>query len=370
MNIKKQIQLIYTSAIFKTVTLTGVWVALLAARGFSLVQIGLAETVFHIASLIFEIPSGMMADIYGRKKMLIAGQVLGVVACTIMAISNGFTLVCVAMAFIAIGYNFESGSEEALIYDSLKSVGQQERYEKVSSNMLILYRLGGAVSTLCAGLSLFLGYRVAYSCSALMHVITLILLLGLVEAEFDAMPKSHLDEIENPILRITKKVVDYFKESIRFLVVHKKATAIMFVNSLVGAVDVLLLFFLQAKIPETGISEWILGLALFVMQLGGVVGARLILRVKKVRYWKIFLACAMGVVFGVCMEHTAMVVPMVLGGFISAMADDAIQVRTEAKLQDMFPSELRATLVSMNSFTYSVLMIVMSPLAGYFFSKW
>lgn len=36
MNIKKQIQLIYTSAIFKTVTLTGVWVALLAARGFSM----------------------------------------------------------------------------------------------------------------------------------------------------------------------------------------------------------------------------------------------------------------------------------------------------------------------------------------------
>jgi len=61
---------------------------------------------------------------------------------------------------------------------------------------------------------------------------------------------------------------------------------------------------------------------------------------------------------------------MVLGGFISAMADDALQVRTDAKLQEMFPSEQRATLISMGSFTFSVIMIVLSPLAGYFFSIW
>lgn len=34
--------------------------------------------------------TGMLADIYGRKKILIAGQILGTVDCIIMAISNGF----------------------------------------------------------------------------------------------------------------------------------------------------------------------------------------------------------------------------------------------------------------------------------------
>ena len=44
---------------------TAVWVALLAARGYSLWQIGLAEGVHHIVSLAAEIPSGMAADLLG-----------------------------------------------------------------------------------------------------------------------------------------------------------------------------------------------------------------------------------------------------------------------------------------------------------------
>lgn len=61
---------------------------------------------------------------------------------------------------------------------------------------------------------------------------------------------------------------------------------------------------------------------------------------------------------------------MMAGGFIAAFADDALQVRTDATLQDMFPSEQRATLISMESFTFSVIMVVLSPLAGLFFSWW
>ena len=55
---------------------------------------------------------------------------------------------------------------------------------------------------------------------------------------------------------------------------------------------------------------------------------------------------------------------------MAAFADDALQVRTNAILQDMFPSEQRATLISMESFTFSVIMIVLSPLAGLFFAWW
>ena len=44
-----------------------VWVFLLAGRGFSLAQIGLAEGVFHLVSLCGELPSGLAADLLGRK---------------------------------------------------------------------------------------------------------------------------------------------------------------------------------------------------------------------------------------------------------------------------------------------------------------
>ena len=79
-NLKKQIGRLYGLSVLKTLSLTGAWVALLAARGFSLVEIGLGETVFHLTSLLFEIPSGVLADVFGRKKMLLAGVAAQAVA--------------------------------------------------------------------------------------------------------------------------------------------------------------------------------------------------------------------------------------------------------------------------------------------------
>ena len=74
MNIKKQLACVYTTNLFSGLRITdAVWVALLAARGFSLWEIGLAESVLHIVSLLFEIPSGMVADLLGRKRTLVFG---------------------------------------------------------------------------------------------------------------------------------------------------------------------------------------------------------------------------------------------------------------------------------------------------------
>ena len=52
--IKKQISKLYMASILGNLSLTGAWVAILAARGYSLIKIGIAETVFHIFSLTFE----------------------------------------------------------------------------------------------------------------------------------------------------------------------------------------------------------------------------------------------------------------------------------------------------------------------------
>ncbi len=369
LNIKKQINLLYITSILGNLSVTGAWVAILSSRGFSLVQIGIAETVFHITSLIFEIPSGILADRYDRKKMLLVSHMMAVLGNIVMAVSNGFGLVCLSLAFHALCYNFASGSGDALAYDSLKSVHQEERYERYSSTQLIIYRAGSAISTLCAGMALFMGYRLAYAISALTHLVTLLITCRLEEVKA-VSEENGAETAYKPADRISSGLFRYFVDSAAFLKDNGKAAGLMFSNSLVGAVDILLLFFLQAKLLSAGITDFGLGIALFFMETGGIIGARLILRAKKRRYLSVFIICAAGVVSGVCLEHSGLVVAMILGGFISAMADDALQVRTDAGLQDMFPSEQRATLISISSFTFSVIMIIFSPLAGYFFSVW
>lgn len=373
-NIKKQINTLYITSILGSISITGAWVAILSARGFSLVQIGIAETIFHITSLIFEIPSGMLADIYGRKKMLIISQTMAVIGNIIMAASGGFVMVCASLTFYALSYNFASGSGDALAYDSLKSVNQQDTYETYSSNQTIIYRVGNAVSTLCAGMALFMGYRPAYALSALTNIVTLFMTCRLEEVRIGAGEvKNENGKTEkglSVLIGILKGIFKYFTDSILFLKNNSMATKLMFSNSLVGAIDILLLFFLQAKLTSAGIPNWGLGIALFFTELGGIIGARLILKAKKARYLKVFLLCSIGVTAGVLLEHTGVIFIMTLGGFLSAMADDALQVRTDARFQSIFPSEQRATLISISSFTFSVVMIVLSPLAGYFFSIW
>ena len=76
LNLKKQLACSYTAGLFSGLRITdAVWVALLAARGFSLWEIGLAESVFHVVRLLCVVPSGMPSDLLRRQKTLVSGGV-------------------------------------------------------------------------------------------------------------------------------------------------------------------------------------------------------------------------------------------------------------------------------------------------------
>ena len=361
--IKKQLSKLYVTSVLGNLSLAGAWVAILASRGYSLVEIGIAETVFHIVSLVFEIPSGVLADVFGRKKMLVISTIMGMISDIIMILSGSLFMVCLSIVFRALSYNFSSGSGDALAYDSLKQVKMESRFERYESNQFIIYRLCSGISTLCAGFALTIGHQIAYGTSLITSIIQIIILLSLHEICIESATK-------NKGGKIGRKLIACFKESFIFLKEVRKCMGLMLCNSFVGAIDVLLLFFLQAKLPESGISKWWLGFALLFMEMGGIVGSRLILKVPKIKYKWIFTISLLLVLTGLLTEHSGVYWIMTLGGFIAAIGDDALQVRTNAILQDMFPSEQRATLTSIESFSFSVIMIVLSPLAGVFFTFW
>ena len=364
--IKKQLSKLYLSSVLGNLSLTGAWVAILAARGYSLVEIGIAETVFHITSLIFEIPSGILADVFGRKKMLIVSSVMRMIGNIVMILSNGLPMVCLSLAFHALSYNFASGSDEALAYDSLKIARMKGQFEKYCSNQLVIYRLCGGISTLCAGFALFIGHRIAYGTDLITGAIQILILASLCEiyAGNENTEKRH-----RSLAEIGSELIACFQESISFLQKARKAIGLMLCNSFVGAVDILLLFFLQAKLQGKLPQGW-LGFALLFMEMGGIVGSKLILQFPKLKYRGVFAVTTTLVFMGVLAEHSSLWPVMTLGGFLAAVGDDAIQVRTNAILQDMFPSEQRATLTSAESFSFSVIMIVLSPLAGIVFTYW
>lgn len=334
------------------------WVALLSARGFSTVEIGAAESVFHTASMIFEIPSGAMADVFGRRKILIASRAAALLAAVLMIYSNSLLSVMAVMILSALSYNLASGTREALAYDSLKEVGSEDEYDKFASDDMVIYQLTSSLAVLMAGVVLRLGYKKAYMIDVIAGMITLIMAFTLREAFVNTKRN----------VNISKCFSDVFSESAAFICKNRKVQIIIFFNAVIGAISVLILFFLQAKLPEIGLSKLLLGPALFFMGLGAVLGAKIVVRFKNSRYKSICLISVVGIAAAMLSLISQNCLIVIAGGFAGAFADNFLEVRTDILLNSMIPSEQRATLISVNSFVFSMIMIVLSPIFGIIFS--
>ena len=360
LNIKKQLGLLYISNFLFNSSIAGAaWVLLLVSDGYSLIQVGFAETVFHIVSLMAEIPSGMFADVFGRKKSLILSCIMTMCSAIVRGFIPGFAAVCVSVGFSALSYNFISGSDSAIAYDSLLEEGQENRYDKYISNQTMIYRISNGLATLFAGAAVIMGNRNAHILSIGISAVNLVCLLFLRENK--VILKKSGDSL-------SKRIKDVYKGSWSFLKGNKKVAGLIFRNALVGGIDVLLLFFLQAKLPMTGIPDWTLGPLLFIMSFGGILGALAARKANKTSLGKLFIVCISLALAGLLSEFTGVWYLMTLGGFVTAFADDLIQIRSDMALNQMVPAEQRATLMSVNSFCFSCIMIVMSPLAGFIFS--
>ena len=380
-NIKRQINKLYTLTTVSYFRIAGAsWVALLALRGFSLLQIGILESIFHIASSCFEIPSGVVADVFGRKRTLALSKLVSVLSCLAMILSDNFGTVAFAIAFSALSYNLESGTIEALAYDSLKSVRQEKKYNRYASTEMMLYRITSSTATLCAGVALWLGYKKAYAIDIFFGMIALGIVCSLreisgftgadgeptnpqtddhkqkqmSEEKQERMNEEETDQKNIQNIRISERFQNVVTESWHFMKNNRKARSVMIVNALIGAVSTLVLFFLQAK----------LGPALFVMGLGAALGAKVVGYFPNWKYKKYVILSGIGVLSAFGMTFSGNPYLMILGGFVGSFADDFLEVRTDILLNDMIPSEQRATLISVNSFTFSLVMIVMSTLMG------
>lgn len=355
--IKQQISKLYLVTSVGYFQIAGAsWVALLAMRGFSLLEIGMLESIFHIVSCLFEIPSGVAADVFGRKKTMVMSQLASLLSGVMMILSEGFWTTAFAIGFSALSYNLASGTREALAYDSLKMAGKENEYNTFAATDMMLYRITNSTSTLCAGLALFLGFRKAYAVDILFTLIALLIACSLKEVTIGEKTDKE---------KVSCRLVNTVRESWHFLLLNKKMRRIMVINAIIGAVSTLVLFFLQAKLPLAGLNQGMLGPVLFVMGMGAALGSRTTSLFPSVSYKKVVLISSLIVAVSFLMAFTKSPALMICGGFVGAFADDFLEVRTDVLINEMISSEQRATLISVNSFIFSIVMIVLSTWMGW-----
>lgn len=107
-----------------------------------------------------EIPGGIVADVFGYRRALIISHLLAFAAALLYCFADSFAEFLLAEAFFGLSFCLVSGCREALIYDSLKELEQEGRYDYVWARIKTVILVVMAVSSAVAGpLAAWLGYR-------------------------------------------------------------------------------------------------------------------------------------------------------------------------------------------------------------------
>lgn len=362
LNLKKQLACIYTSDFFSGLRITdAVWVALLAARGFSLWEIGLAESVYHIVSLFCEVPSGMAADLLGRRKTLLSGGVLTVTCNLLMAFAPNLFTICLAMGLNALAMTMFSGTFTALVYDSLKTEGREDEYIQVSANSSQISMLANAIGSLASLLKRFLGFAGFYLLSAAFEGVST---AALALMEEPIVTKAQASREKHALRTLPEQFRQLVRDSLHVLHTCPMAGKLIASSALISVPSYLTKMFLQQRLVELGWPTELLFLPLLLGGLACVAGTEVGRRVRCRSMRRLYSACALLCGVGTLLVGAAPAWGGILGMMLVQGVLEVYLLHESQKLNDAIPSDQRATLISVDGMAYSLLMIPASPLVG------
>ncbi len=354
-NYKKNINLEYFHTFLRNVNLSnGIWLLFLAFKGFSLFQIGIFETVFHLTSLTMEVPTGIIADLYGRKFSRTLGILSYFIYIVLMILSSNFILIAFAFFFCGLSYTFESGSGEALVYDSLIALKKEDNYMKVNGNKEVLFQLASSVSLFVGGYIAMISFNLTFEVTALFYLLALIVILLMRETPLAKRKKQH---------SFKAMMIDHYVKSTKVVFHNKRLLFLIIICEMMAAPIAVLFMYLQNYLNLLGYSYFTIGLLLGLHSLlaafGGVLAYKL---EKKYQERKILIVVPllMTISFWLILVDQIIYLPFILLGFL----DSIFYVVLTGYINKLIPSETRATALSFSGLMFSVIMILIFPIVG------
>jgi MFS family permease len=352
-NLKHNVKNNYIFSFLISLSLTeSIWMLFLAYRGMSLWEIGLLESIYHIFSLSFEMPTGMIADRFGRRLSRTLGRVMTFLACLIMLGSHSFSMFAIAFLFTALGNNLESGAGDALIYDSLLELGEENGYKKIKGRQEMFFQTAKLSSLIVGGYVATHSYELAYGITALIHFSSIFQSLCFVEPTIGCKAEAQGS--------FTKHMADSFKAIWANRHVFRY---MLFVESF-ALFYTTLFFYMQNYMKLEGMTEFHIGLVLAATSLLGLTFSLLAHRIEPLLGQKRLILLSsvaiLGCLFGI--GFTPYAVPFFLG---MAVIDGLLYVAFSDYVNQLIPSEYRATLLSFESMLFSVMMILLFPVVGW-----
>jgi MFS family permease len=126
-------------------------------KGLSFFVIGLLIASRELWVNLLELPSGMVADLYGRRRSMMTSFVAYIASFVILGLADGLPLLFLAMALFAVGDAFRTGTHKAMIFAWLRREGRTDERTRVYGYTRSWSKLGSALSGVIAAAVVFVG---------------------------------------------------------------------------------------------------------------------------------------------------------------------------------------------------------------------
>ncbi len=180
---------------------------ILLAKGLSLSQILIIQSAYSIAIVLFEFPSGLLADNYSRKNLYSLSKLFLIIMFLIVLFSNQFYLIFAAWFCYGIAAALDSGTLDAYIINQLKLAHREAELRKflaLSNRLEIVGLLLG--SSLGGILYHFIGINI--------YVLGTVFLVASTLISFFFFKETTKSESlqDNHVMVLKKQITDSFKE--------------------------------------------------------------------------------------------------------------------------------------------------------------
>lgn len=311
------------------------------------------QAVYSLSVAVLEIPSGYMADVIGRKQTLVIGSLLGTLGYGIYSFSSGFYGFLCAEMILGLGGSFISGSDSAMLYESLAVMKKKELYFRLEGRVTSLGHFAETIAALCGGfIAVSLSYRAVYISQTAIAALAIPAAMYLLEPPRD----RHISQPG------WGHILTVCKES---LVHNKRLSSTLLFSSLIGTCTLCMAWTSQVYFVNMGLTEktitplWILlnltvaVVAAFASNVVGKIGRPLAILIIMIVIPGGFILLG---VFSLMPALMVLFVFYAIRGYATPLLKDLVN--------HYCASETRATVLSLRSMIIRLSFALLGPFIG------
>ncbi len=330
-----------------------VYTLFLLSKGFTTQQFFLIESAYYLITLLLEIPSGVFSDRISRKWSLVIASVIGIPIIPIIVFSDSFVVVLLAMSIGGIGAALTSGTDTAILYDTLKALDREDQFQQVAGKMGWYGSLSMAFAGITGGLLAAFDMSYAWWAYFVAGLLAMVVKFTLIEP---------------PFFRGTKKEESYLQHLGQSWKMSTSGAAgyYVFYAAVVWFFFSIGFWLWQPYLELSAVPLAWFGFIYAIQNVIGGFSAKQAHRLERkigTRNALLFIPLGLAAVF--ILESQFVFALGFIFIFMHSLFSGPFHPLLEDYINKRIPSDKRATVLSIKNMVNSLLFVTLSPLVGY-----